>query len=127
VSTSFHDELTVQEQDNFYEQAEASQSLYTKQIVNQENNSATSAGLSTQQQKIQPFCITQQKTTQKKLPKKLENKKIKLKETYYSEKLTIFHDIARSKQEKVIELRRIADILKDITEKHAFYNMLLNL
>jgi hypothetical protein len=95
--------------------------------VNQENNSATSAGLSTQQQKIQPFCITQQKTTQKKLPKKLENKKIKLKETYYSEKLTILHDIARSKQEKVIELRRIADILKGITEKHAFDNMLLNL
>jgi hypothetical protein len=143
VSTFFDDEVTVQEQDNFYEQAEASQSLYTKQIVNQENSSATSVGLSTQQQKIQPFCITQQKTTQKKLPKKLENfmnsaaasaalkenldKKIKLKETYYSEKLTILRDIARSKQEKVIELRRIADILKGVTEKHAFDNMLLKL
>jgi hypothetical protein len=81
VSTFFDDEVTVQEQDNFYEQAEASQSLYTKQIVNQENSSATSA----------------------------------------------FADIARSKQEKVIELRRIADVLKGITEKHAFDNMLLNL
>jgi hypothetical protein len=59
VSKSFDDEVAVQEQDNFYEQAEPSQSLYTKQIVNQENSSATSAGLSTQQQKIQPFCITQ--------------------------------------------------------------------
>jgi hypothetical protein len=55
------------------------------------------------------------------------DKKIKLKETYYSEKLTILRDIARSKQEKVIELRRIADILKGVTEKHAFDNMLLNL
>jgi hypothetical protein len=55
------------------------------------------------------------------------DKKIKLKETYYSEKLTILRDIARSKQEKVIELRRIADDLKGITEKHAFDNMLLNL
>jgi hypothetical protein len=43
VSTFIDEEVTVQEQDNFYEQAEASQSLYTKQIVNQENSSATSA------------------------------------------------------------------------------------
>jgi hypothetical protein len=71
VSKSFDDEVAVQEQDNFYEQAEPSQSLYTKQIVNQENSSATSAGLSTQQQKIQPFLYNATEDYTEKVAKKI--------------------------------------------------------